>query len=117
MAANPISLSFVQGDTFFLNVDWKDDLDVPMDITNATIRADIRKEYATGVVASFTVEEVDLSIGQFKLILSDTVSAALPARRGSAVTSFVFDVNVEFSNAESLTPIYGYLKMQRQVTI
>lgn len=117
MSANPISLNFVQGDTFFINFDWKDESDVPMNITGSTITASVRKEYHTAVLASFIVEEIDYSIGQFKLTLTDTVTATLPARSKSAVTSFVFDVNVEFSNGDTVTPIYGYLKMQRQVTI
>ena len=117
MAANPVSLSFVQGDTFFMDVDWQDENGVAMNLTGSTITAVVRKEYHTEVLASFVVEETDLTQGQFKLTLPDDVTTTLPARSKSAVTSFVFDINVEFQDGTTVTPIYGYLKMQRQVTI
>ena len=117
MASNPVSFNFVQGDTFFMNVDWQDEEGNPLNLTGATISSSVRKEYHTEVLASFTVTPIDLENGQFRITLADDITATLPARPKSAVTSFVFDINAKFSNGETITPIHGYLKMQRQVTI
>lgn len=118
MATNPVSLEFVQGDTVYIDVLWESTgSPSTVNLQNSTITASIRKEYNTEVLASFSVEETDLSNGQFKLILSATDSAALPVRANSRITSFVFDVNVVLQDGSVQTPIYGYLKMQRQVTL
>lgn len=115
---NPISLEFVQGDTLDLYVQWnEEDTGDPVDITDATITADVRKEYTTDVECSFSVSKTDAVNGQFSLSLSPAQTAALPPRRKSSVTSFVFDINVAFDSGVNLTPVYGYLKMTREVTI
>lgn len=117
---NPVSLEFVQGDTVTIGLQWNDPngspVNAPIDLTGCVITSQIRKEYNTEVLASFTVVETDLVNGKFDLILSEVASAALPARANSRITSFVFDVNVQFPGGTTQTPVYGYLKMQREVT-
>lgn len=117
---NPVSLDFVQGDTVTIGFEWLDPdgspANAPLDLTGCTITSQIRKEYHTPVLASFTVVPTDLVNGKFDLILSEVASAALPARANSRITSFVFDVNVQFTTGTTQTPVYGYLKMQREVT-
>lgn len=116
MATNPISLDFVQGDTVNISIIWTDDLDVPQDLTGATITSSIRKEYKTNVLKNFNIIDDDLSIGQFTLNMAAADTAELPIWRNKQVTSFVWDVNVMFSGGNTMTPIYGYLKMQSEVT-
>ena len=117
MSSNPISLSFVQGDTVNINITWTDVDSVPTDLTGATITSVMKKEYTSGVAATFTLVPTDLANGLFTLSLTNAQTAALPVRSKSAITSFVWDCNVVYNNGETATPIFGYLKMQRQVTI
>lgn len=115
--SNPISLNFNQGETKSFPVTIKDkDTGTPIDLTGATITSDIRKEYNTAVVASFTITETDLANGSFSLDISSTVSEALPMNSKGRITSFVFDVDIKYVNLDIATPISGYLKVTRQVT-
>lgn len=114
---NPISLSFHQGDDVTINFDLTDENDNTPDLTGATVRADIRKEYGKPVLASFTVDSTDLATGQFVLSLPAATTGDLPTRRGSRVTSFVFDVRITYASGDIDTLVNGYLKMTRQVTV
>jgi len=117
--ANPIKIPFVQGDSVRYRVTIEATTGSPLgiDLSGMTIRADIRNEYDTEVVASFTVEEVDYTAGVFDLVLSSGVSASLPVTGHNR--SFVFDVQYESTGSPPSTrktPIYGYLVVQREVT-
>lgn len=111
MATNPICLDFVQGDTIYYTFVWQDDDGNAMNLSNATISSDIRKEYNTDVLASFSVVNTDLASGEFALQMDASTTATLPKRRNSRITSFVWDVNVVHGNGHTQTPITGYLKM------
>ena len=117
MSSNPISLNFVQGDTLTLDVTWQDEeTGNPMDLSDATVTSDVRKEFNTDVLASMAVEMTDAVNGEFRLTLAAADSKVFPIQRKSKITSLVFDINVLFSSGENLTPVYGYLKMHREVT-
>lgn len=110
------SLQFVQGETVSFPVTVTDSLGVPIDLSGATIKSDIRKEYNTDVVASFTIEETDLLNGQFALTMTSVTSEALPMNTTGRITSFVFDVDVYYPGGNIETIISGYLKVVRGVT-
>jgi len=118
MSLNQISLSFVQGDdvTFPVTMTAAGSPSV-VDLTGSTITADIRKEYTSSVVGSFTISATDLANGKFSLVLPSSVSSLLPTNTGTKVTSFVFDVQVAWPSTSIQTIISGYLKMQHQVTV
>lgn len=115
---NPISLEFVQGDDLILNIELDQTTGgAPVDLTGAVIKSSIRKEYGQPVLASFTTTNTDLINGKFKLALDNVTTAGLPTRSGSRITSFVWDVDITYSGGIKDTPLYGYLKMIRQVTV
>ena len=119
--STPISLTFTQGETvqFPVTITATSGSPLgPVNLVGYTFKADIRKEYTTDVIASFTIAETDLANGQFTLEMSSTDSAALPINTSGRVTSFVFDVDMigAGSPATISTPISGYLKVVHQVT-
>lgn len=112
------SVDFVQGEDVTIDFTWTiESTGSPMDLTGATFYSDIRKEYSRDVLASFTFEEVDLSTGLFRAKLSREVTAALPRNPKGAINSFVWDVDVVYSNGDRHTILSGYLKMQSEVTV
>lgn len=115
--SNPISLNFSQGETVSFPVVMTDpDGITPTDLTGSIITGDIRKEYVTDVVASFTVVATDLVNGSFSINLPSSVTEALPMNTKGRITSFVFDVDIKYTDNSIDTPISGYLKVTRQVT-
>jgi len=119
--SNPISLTFKQGATvqFPITITATTGSPLgPVDLTGYTFKADIRKEYNTAVVASFTINETDLVNGQFNIELSAAVTEALPMNTKGRVTSFVFDVDMYAPGSPQVidTPIDGYLKVTHRVT-
>lgn len=50
----------------------------PVDLTSATVEAEIWTEYKRAKLADFTVTWVQQDIGKFKLSLADTVTFSLP---------------------------------------
>lgn len=115
--SDPISLTFNQGETVsFPVVMTGPDEVTPTDLTGATITSDVRKEYNTDVVASFTIVETDLVNGSFSINLSSAITEALPMNTKGRITSFVFDVDIKYADLTVDTPISGYLKVTRRVT-
>lgn len=88
-----------------------------LNLSGVTLSGDIRKEYSTDVVGSFTFEVVDLSIGQFNIVLSPETSAALPFQGNKMAASFVYDIQYTVGSPEIPTTLmYGHLLVQREVT-
>lgn len=117
MSINSISLSFVQGDDVTFPVTMTDNNGTAINLTGSTFTADIRKEYTSSVVGSFTFNNLDLINGKFDLVLPTSVTTAMPANRKGRITSFVFDVQETNAAGDKETIILGYLKMQREVTL
>jgi hypothetical protein len=113
---NPISLEFVQGEDVNIIVDIADAGGNTVNLLDTVIESEIRKEYNQEVIASFVVDNTDLSIGKFTLTLPSSVTETLPVRSRSRVTSFVFDIKITYQNGSVERPIHGYLKMVRGVT-
>lgn len=85
-----------------------------VDLTGVTLSGDIRAEYNTDIVGSFTFTETDLANGQFSIDISAATSAALPIE--DFRKSFVFDIQIDWPGGNIDTPISGYLIVQREVT-
>jgi len=119
--ADTISLGFIHGDdvTYPVTITGPASgfVHTPIDLTGATIKSDIRKEYGTSVLASFTINLTDLSNGKFELYLDAATSATLPQNSKGRVNSFVFDVEVTFASGNKDTIISGYLKVTNEVTV
>lgn len=115
--SSPISLTFNQGETVQFPVTIKDSTGTPIDLTGYTFASDIRKEYTTPVISSFTINTTDLLNGEFVLELSATVTEGLPVNTSGRVTSFVFDLDMNDGTGVISTPISGYLKVVHRVTV
>lgn len=117
--ADTISLGFVHGDDVTFPVTMTNPAGSPLevDLTGATVRADIRKEYGTAVIASFTPNYTDLANGAFELTLDAATSATLPQNTKGRINSFVFDVEITYLDTTKDTIISGYLKVTNEVTV
>lgn len=114
---NPISLDMVQGDSFRRTITYSTSGSPSVvDLTGATITGSIRKEYDTDVITTFNIENRDDPSGTFDIALTPTQTSALPMNRRGRITSFVFDVEITFGTGDKKTILYGYLKVQREVT-
>lgn len=114
---NPISLSFTHGDDVNYPITVKDSGGTPIDLTGASVKADIRKEYTTSVITSFVPNYTDLANGAFELDLSQASSALLPQNTKGRINSFVFDVELTYLSGDKDTIISGYLKVINEVTV
>jgi len=118
--ADMISLSVTHGDNKTWPITWvSSGSPSVIDITGATFKADIRKEYGTAVLGSFTITETDLSIASFSLVLDDVTCAALPQNTKGRINSFVFDVEITYTGSPAIkeTIISGYLKVANEVSV
>jgi len=116
--ADTISLAFVHGDDVTYPVEMSAEGSPSIiDLTGATVKADIRKEYGSAVLASFTPNYTDLANGKFELNLPAATSATLPENSKGRIMSFVFDVEVTYLDTTKATIISGYLKVTNEVTV
>ena len=116
--ADTISLGFVHGDDVTFPVEMtQPGSPTAVDLSGATVKADIRKEYGTAVLASFTPVYTDLPNGKFELTLDAATSATLPENPKGRINSFVFDVEVTYVDTTKDTIISGYLKVTNEVTV
>jgi hypothetical protein len=113
---NPVSLEFVQGENVNIIVEFEDTNGNTVNLLDTTVACEIRKEYNQEVIAEFTVNLTQLSVGKFTLTLPSAITSTLPVRSRSRVTSFVFDIKITYQNGSVERPIHGYLKMVRGVT-
>ena len=115
--ADTISLSFVHGDDVTYPVEITDPSGNPVDLTGATVKSSIRKEYGSAVLGSFTINYTDLPNGKFELYLDQTTSSSLPQNPKGRINSFVFDVEMTYADGSKDTIISGYLKVVNEVTV
>lgn len=112
-----IKLYLHQGDSKSWPVTVTDTGSPPaVDLTGVTLSGDIRLEYDSDVVGSFSFTETDMANGQFSIDIDSVVSAALPVT--GVKTSFVFDIQFNYGGSPAVikTPISGYLIVSREVT-
>lgn len=116
--ADTISLSFVHGDDVTYPVEMAAEGSPSIiDLTGATVKADIRKEFGSAVLASFTPIYTDLPNGKFSLNIPAATSATLPQNTKGRINSFVFDVELTYVDTTKDTIISGYLKVTNEVTV
>lgn len=116
--ADTISLGFVHGDDVTFPVELTaTGSPTTVDLTGATVKADIRKEYTGDVIASFTPNYTDLPNGKFELGLTSAQTSLLPQNTRGRINSFVFDVEITYLDTTKDTIISGYLKVTNEVTV
>lgn len=116
--------AFVHGDTVNIPITWTgpetgSPPNAPVNLTGATIRADIKKEYTGEVLTSFNIIETDFATGKFTLNLPASLSALLPQNPKGRIMSFVFDVDIQYAGSPITkeTMMTGYLKVTNEVTV
>jgi len=109
-----IQLTFPQGDSKSYLFTVKSESETPINLVGSTIRSDMRLDYSSSVVASFTSNPTDLPNGQFELTMDAATSSNLPVK--GAMTRFVFDVEITFPDGSVQKAVYGHIVVTREVT-
>ena len=116
--SNYVKLSIHQGDDVSFPVTMETVVGSPIgpiDLFGSTIESQIRLSWdSPDIIASFTINETNLSLGQFALELDNATTAALPVVGRNA--TFVFDVEITYATLEKNKIMYGELVVQREVT-
>jgi len=87
---------------------------VPIDLTGATLRSQIRRKHLAPVLAEFSVTVTDAVHGKATLSLTPDQTAALPGTRPDAF--FEHDVLLIRADGSRLIPIQGQVEVDDQIT-
>lgn len=79
-------------------------------ITNYTLRGQVRKTYSSSTATDFTITATDASAGEIDIELTAANTAALKAGR------YVYDVEIESTGGEITRVIEGQLEITPRVT-
>lgn len=116
-----LDLLIKQGSTFGPHlITVKDSNDVAINITGATIRAQIRK-LSTSATAAATGDFVLTAptSGQFTFGFSNTATAALQADADSESgtdSQYVWDMEIQYADGRVYPLMYGKVQVYREVT-
>lgn len=114
-----LDLLIRQGATFDAAVTLTNPDDTPVDLTGATVRAQIRrKALDTSLLAAFTVTVTDAAAGAFTFGLTAAQTAALVAGENDfeANSRAVWDMELEDASARITPVFYGQVLIHREVT-
>ncbi len=108
-----INLTLYQGSTFRKSFQWLSG-STPTDLTNCSIRMQVRQDYYSEVVSEFNSTSgltiTDAPLGKFQLVISATSSALFTASK------YVYDIEITFPDASVYRVIKGELTLDREVT-
>jgi hypothetical protein len=93
--------------------------DTPVNLTGATVRGTIRKDYESpNISASLVVEWVDQAEGVFKFSLADTVTAELAAGKTVQLphSLYVWDFEIEYLDGAIRPLFWGEVRVHPEVT-
>ena len=106
----------IAGDDFFYDVQFTDSEGVPLDITGATSKMDLRDIVTDVAVAqSMTGGITNALLGQMRFTLTDVETAALLPRPEST-KNFVFSVKLTYIDATEQTIMTGSLTFEQAAT-
>lgn len=115
-----LDLLIRQGATFGPNtVTLKNSQGMPINITGATIRGQIRKTATAGVSATVTAALTNASGGQFVWSISAAQTAALMADSNSETASaslYVWDMEIQYADGTIYPLVYGDVQVFREIT-
>ncbi len=118
-AGERVDLLIRQGATFDAQVTLTNPDGTPVDLTGATLRAQIRrKALDTALLVAFTITVIDAVGGIFTFGLTASQTAALPAAEDPAgiASRAVWDMELQDA-AGRVTPVYwGTVTIHREVT-
>jgi hypothetical protein len=115
VAAAKHDLVIEQGATFRLQLVWKDPAGVPIDITNSTVRMQIRHStYDAQPILSLTsLPSAGLTLtnpGTIDILITDEQTTALAVPRG------VYDIEIESQSGVVTRLIEGRVTIKQEVT-
>lgn len=83
----------------------------PINLTGCTVRAKIRKTRSTtaAAVATFTCTLTNAVAGQFRIVITDEATAAIPCgdTEREAKSKYVWDCEIEFPDGSVKAILYG----------
>lgn len=83
-----------QGSTYRLALLIRDSDESPLDVSNVTFHAQVRRSYnASSAMITFTSEDIDAANGRVDLVATDEATAAATAGEG-----FVWDCEMHFAD-------------------
>jgi len=97
-----------QGTTFDFTIGLTNDDGSGKDLSNYTVRAQLRKSYYSNTYTSFTTSKVDLE-GEITISLTATQTSELKAGR------YVYDIEIE-GNSETVRVLEGIITITPEVT-
>ena len=78
MAAGTYNIDITRGTNFDVSMTLKSATNTPINVTNYTFKAQIRRKASTGVSAEFTITKTNASGGVIKLALTKSQTQSLP---------------------------------------
>lgn len=115
MSAGRYNFEIEEGATFTRTVTYTDNEDTAIDLDAATVRMQIRDNYASeNAVISLSTPDTGITLsnetGKFTISMTATQTESLGIKQG------VYDIEVEYSNGTVERILEGRVKISRQVT-
>jgi hypothetical protein len=120
------NITMDQGSTFSLAVVWNDENDEPVDLTGYSARMHIRQSYSNNtLIESMTSSNGEITItantGQVTVTLPATRTASINSTANTSSTpyssTYVYDLEVESSDAVVTKLIWGSVTIYKEVTV
>lgn len=103
-------LDIAQNSTFQIAINLLGPDNLPFNLTNYTPKAQIRKTYASAVIADFDCHIADYLSGRIYIAMTDEQTKVLP------VGNCVYDVLLEDNNGNKFRALEGILTVSPYVT-
>lgn len=121
MASTQTNFDIDQGADFRLEMTLLDSNNDPIDVSTAVVVGQIRKTTSSnGIEASFTIEDIDMTIGKFAILLPAEVSSQLKCNPSysavRAITQFAYDVEIHYADGKVNRILSGVLNVSPEVT-
>jgi hypothetical protein len=115
MSAGKYNFEIEQGATFRRSVTYKDSDDVAIDLSNATVRMQIRNNYSSEEAAiSLSTPDSGIALesdtGVFTFTITAEQTAALTFVQG------VYDIEIEYASGDVERILEGRVKVSTEVT-
>jgi len=109
-----IDLTVYQGSTFNKNFQWLSGTD-PTNLTNCSIRMQVRQSLFGDVITEFSTSTSGLTItdavlGKFKLTIAASVSSLFTSNK------YIYDIEITFPDSSVYRVIKGSILIDQEVT-
>lgn len=114
-----LDLTFRQGATFGpVPVRMVAPSGLPIDLSGASVRAAMRKSYASPTAYQFACLIVNAADGRFTFGMADDLTADIPCgpTPNDPASQYVWDLEVEFSDGTVMPVFYGMVKVAPEAT-